>query len=218
MPNQTNISQPLSQLMSQTQAGKSESVGNVQPRADATVIEIGLLPTIITIVVFLVGLGVAWGTLKTLVSGIKKSIDDKIEPDLKNIRERFSAVEVKVNSMWKDGYAPANSPRQLNSRGNNILEESGIKKIVEDERENLLTIVKKKDIKNAYDAEERIFKIMMNLPKHCPEMVDGLKTGAFNAGVDLDVVLFVGAIHLRNLIFKDLGFEIGDLDKKSDLN
>lgn len=212
MTNQTITAQPKTTSQSSTQLTSQPQLNN------APVIEIGLYTSIIGIVIFLVSLGIAWGTLTTKVNGIIKSLDKKVEPDLKDIRERFSVVEVKVDSLWKNEYAPANSPRQLNTKGNKILEESGIKEIVEKDREKLMELVKKRDIKNAYDAEERIFKIMMNLPKHCPEVVDELKTGAFNAGVDLDAVLFIGGIHLRNLIFEELGFKLLDLDKKKEIS
>jgi hypothetical protein len=212
MTNQTITAQPKTTSQPSTQLTSQPQLNN------APVIEIGLYTSIIGIVIFLVSLGIAWGTLTTKVNGIIKSLDKKVEPDLKDIRERFSVVEVKVDSLWKNEYAPANSPRQLNTKGNKILEESGIKEIVEKDREKLMELVKKRDIKNAYDAEERIFKIMMNLPKHCPEVVDELKTGAFNAGVDLDAVLFIGGIHLRNLIFEELGFKLLDLDKKKEIS
>ncbi|NTW26776.1 MAG: hypothetical protein HGA36_00400 [Candidatus Moranbacteria bacterium] len=55
---------------------------------------------------------------------------------------------------------------------------------------------------------------MMGLPKHCPEIVDQLKTGAFKTGAEIDDVLFAGSIYLRNLIFEELGFSLNDLDKK----
>jgi len=72
--------------------------------------------------------------------------------------------------------------------------------------------VKKEDPKNAYDAEMAIEKVMIGLPKHCPDIVDRLKRGAFETGTDINVILFVGSIYLRDLIFKDLGFSLSDLD------
>ena len=195
-----------------------ETQAQIQPVSPQFVlpqkIEFGTVSTIISIVVFLVGLGVAWGTLKTLLKTMQRTLDTEIKPNLTNIRERFAGVESKVDVLWKDKYAPAESPRQLNEKGQRVLEESGIKQIIDQKKEKLLSLVKEKNPQNSYDAEKQIEAIVMELPKHCPEVISELKTGAFNAGVNIADVLFIGGIHLRNLIFEDLGFKLDDLDKQ----
>ncbi len=94
--------------------------------ASQTVIEIGTLQAFLGVAVMLLAIGVAWGTFKTLVRGIKKVLEEEIKPDLKNIRERFAVVEDRVQTLWKDNVAPAHSPRKLNDYGRKILNESGI--------------------------------------------------------------------------------------------
>ena len=44
-------------------------------------------------------------------------------------------------------------------------------------------------------------------------MTDQLKQGAFKVGQSIDTVLFIGGLHLRDLIFPELGFSLTDLDK-----
>ena len=183
-----------------------------------SVIEIGTLESILGIIVILISVGIAWGKIKTIIEEIKGTLDTKIEPDLKNVRERFGIVESKVESLWKDKYAPGSSPRQLNERGTSILEESGIKEIIDKNKAKLLKAVKDKNMKNAYDAENAIFSVMQELSKHCPDVEDKLKEGAFRSGADFDGVLFVGAIYLRDLIFEDLGFKLNELDKSENMN
>ena len=150
---------------------------------------------------------------KTEVEQISKIVDE-MKPDLKDVREKFSGLESKVNTLWADKYAPAHSPRQLNKIGESILNDSGIKDIVDKNKSKLLGIIKEKNPQNPYDAETIILSVMEELPKHCPDVVEELKTGAFKTGSDIDTLLFVGSIYLRNLIFSDLGFDIKELDKK----
>lgn len=137
----------------------------------------------------------------------------QILDDLKGIRGRFDVVESRVGDLWADRLAPAHSPRQLNDRGSKVLEESGIKSVVDGKKDELLRMVKEKNPTNAYDAETAITEVMEQLPKSFPDIVPILKQGAFRVGADIDAVLFVGSIYLRNLIFKELGFTLDDLDK-----
>jgi hypothetical protein len=76
--------------------------------------------------------------------------------------------------------------------------------------------VKEKNPTNPYDAEMTIEEIMLELPKHCPDIVENLKQGAFKTGVDVGSVLFIGAVYLRDIIFSDLGFSLSDLDKPNE--
>lgn len=155
-----------------------------------------LLLTVITVLVAIIGYFV------------KKTLDktETIGVDVADMRP-------KVDILWKDKYAPALSPRQLNDRGDNILNESGIKEIIESKKQKLFEAVKVVNPTNAYDAEQAISAVVEKLPELCPEVVDQLKEGAFRVGQNVDTVLFVGSIYLRNLIFSDLGFSLTDLDK-----
>ena len=85
---------------------------------------------------------------------------------------------------------------------------------MEEKRGELFKLVKEQNFTNAYDAEEGVNKMMEGLIKKYPEIEGKLKDGAFKTGADLDSVLFVGGIYLRNLIFPELGFELNDLDSK----
>ncbi len=162
-----------------------------------------------TINAIIVAIGIPTIIGATIYIGKKLQILDDLEP----IRKKFAVIESKVNDLWQDRVAPAFSPRQLNERGKSIFKESGIKEIVDTKKDTLLKIVKEKGATNPYDAEATILEIMNNLPNHCPDVVEKLKTGAFNSGASMSDVLLVGAIYLRNLIFPELGFKVEELDR-----
>lgn len=185
-----------------------------------SVIEIGTFEAFVGIATMLISIGIAWGMLKSQVSSIKAAIDEDIRPEIKALRKdlhiltnEFKIVQDRVETMWnrletswKDRVAPASSPRQLNELGENILENSGIKEVIDKYKNELFTIVKEKAPSNPYDAENLILETVDNLPQMHPELIDQLKEGAFLTGENLDSVLFIGGIYLRNLIFEDLGF------------
>jgi len=166
------------------------------------------IPTILAIFGALIYIGRKLEVLDSL----KKEME-KVTAQIGIIFERFVIVEERVSTLWKDEVAPAHSPRQLNDLGNKILNESGIKEIVEGKKADLLTKVKALNPTNAYDAEQAALDVVREIPKHYPEIVEALKTGAFKVGQGTETVLLVGGFHLRDLIFPDLGFSLTDLDK-----
>jgi len=145
--------------------------------------------------------------------GRKLQVLDTVEKRIESIYERFIKVEERVNTLWKDEVAPAHSPRKLNDRGLGILNESGIKNIIEENKDKLLAQVKLLNPTNAYDAEQATLTVVSELPNHCPEVIPRLKDGAFRVGQGTETVLLVGGFYLRDLIFPALGFSLTDLDK-----
>lgn len=137
----------------------------------------------------------------------------KIFDNTDSISKDVSEMKPKVEILWRDKYAPANSPRQLNDKGNEILNNSGIKEIVDEKKDFLFSVVKNAKPKTPYDAERLIEDAMSTLPELCPDVVDKLKDGAFKTGTDLGSLLYVGSIYLRNEIFPELGFSLTDLDQ-----
>ena len=151
--------------------------------------------------------------LLTAILGAAGYFLKKIFDRTETIGKDVSDMKPKLDILWKDKIAPAHSPRQLNERGNSILNTSAIKQIVDQKKDDLLRLVRERNTTNAYDAEVAIYSVMEKLPEHCPDVIDKLKQGAFQSGVDVNTVLFAGSIYLRNLIFSDLGFSLDDLDR-----
>lgn len=147
-----------------------------------------------------------------LLFGIVAYFTKKIFDNTYSISKDVSDIKPKVDILWQDRLALSHSPKQLNEMGKDILEKSGIKEIVNEKKPKLLELVKAKEAKTPYDAEIAILGVMRQLTLHCPDIVDKLKDGAFKTGSNIDSILFVGGIYLRNEIFPDLGFSLEDLD------
>lgn len=152
------------------------------------------------------------GNTRELIARIDERTEHILK-DLDDIRPKVSEMSPKVDILWKDKLAPSHSPRQLNDRGKSVLNDSGIKEIIDEKKERLVTLVKAKNSTTAYDAEQTILNVVKELQQHCPDIIDRLKDGAFKVGADIPTLLFVGGIYLRDQIFTDLGFSLVDLDK-----
>ena len=152
------------------------------------------------------------GNTRELIARIDERTNHILE-DLKDIKPKVDDMYPKVDILWKDKVAPAHSPRRLNDYGITILNSSGIKEVIEEKKSVLLNLVKAENVKNAYYAEQTVLSVAKKLPEHCPDVIDRLKAGAFKTGANVDTVLLVGGIYLRDLIFPDLGFSVEEIDK-----
>lgn len=138
---------------------------------------------------------------------------DEIKPKISKLETVLNEMKPKFDILWKEEIAPAHSPRRLNEKGESILNQSGIKKMIEDKTEWVLNQVKEKRPQNAYQAQEIIIETILML-KNDTTLKDKLENGAFVTGVDIDTVLFVGAIYIRDKILERLNFKIEDLNRK----
>ncbi|MDP3988727.1 MAG: hypothetical protein Q8P93_00605 [bacterium] len=127
------------------------------------------------------------------------------------LRERFKAIESRMEVFWRDRYAMSHSPRQLNEYGEVVLAESGIKEYIDEHYDELSELIEDADPQNPYDAEQLIVEAVRALPKEHPELLNDVKKGAFKTGADVDGVLYVGALYLRNNLFTELGFSLDEL-------
>ncbi len=188
MPTQTSLIQP------------------VVNQNSTPVFQIGQVEAFVAVAVVLVGLGVSWGTLSTKIGHIALSIKDKIEPDLKDVRERFAALEGSLGKTFA-----STSPIKLLARGEQILSESGLKKYVDDNQKTLLEQFKSACVtKNQYDIQDQSFRFFDELDFGVFD--DQIKKTAFDYGMNISTVRRIGGIYFRDIALLDAGFKPEDLD------
>ena len=91
-------------------------------------------------------------TILVAASGyfLKKTFD-KVEATANDVSE----MKPKLDILWRDKIAPSSSPRQLNDRGTDILNTSGIKNVVDEKRDLLLRLVKEKS-PTSFEVEQNL--------------------------------------------------------------
>ncbi|MBI4215594.1 MAG: hypothetical protein HY602_02630 [Parcubacteria group bacterium] len=137
---------------------------------------------------------------------IKRILDntDKISVDVSDIKP-------KVKILWELKFSESHSPMALNEKGRDILNKSGIKELVDKELPQLIEAVRGKNPKDAYQVQEFSREVMFNI-KNKLEFLPQLQKGAFDTGVDIDSVLLVGSIYLRDLSLPKFNLKLGDAD------
>ena len=150
------------------------------------------------------------GILSNRVVRIEEDVKD-IKTDVISLNKQTAEWGVKLDTLWERGFTTSKSPRVLNEVGEKILANSGIKDIVDDRYEKILTEVKGMNPPNAYQAESCVIRVINNFGQE-EDLIPTLQDGAFKAGVDVVSLLLVGAIYIRDKILAVLGYDISQIN------
>jgi hypothetical protein len=167
---------------------------------------------IATVVIFVLGIIATGIGAYHRLGAVEKSIDKDIKPDIKSLRTKIDKANSdlggridKVHGILlslkldQSGAVEGNSPRILTPKGERILEESGIKEIVENRLGDIISDVKAKNPENEYRIEQCVIEYVRELGQDA-SLRKQIEQGAFNSGTTVDVVLFVGAIYIRDQV------------------
>lgn len=167
---------------------------------NAAVVILGV-PTIITT---LINIG---RKLQTLDS-IENDLRENIRPDLKDVRERFFALEGRTS-----GFFQTASPVKLMKAGEDVLVDSGLKAFIDENQSSLLVSCKNgKEYSNPYDVQKSVFAFFDEY-MFSEGFFDKLKHYAYNKGIDMSVLRRIGAIYFRDICLSHHNMDPIDIDK-----
>ena len=104
------------------------------------------------------------------------------------------------------------SPISLLDKGKEVLNESGLKKFIDDNKDALMKKCSyNKDPLNQYDIQEKAFTLFDELD--FGEFTKTLKETSFNYGMSIDTIRRIGGIYFRDLLLAKHNFHPNDLDR-----
>lgn len=145
-----------------------------------------------------------------ILDDLKKASEDLVKK-VTSIDSRVSNIEGRFGV----GYTSTSSPVRLTPKGLEILNKSGAKTIVDNEKNKkkiLDKICSKGKPKTAYDVQEKTKQVIKDMADD--SMFIPLKNYAFTKGIDLEILLNIVAIYFRDIALKHCGFKVEDLDNK----
>ncbi len=157
----------------------------------------------------LVGLVTAFLTVSYKMWKYTEKVD---QLEKNNLHGRLSTLEGKFDSM-KDASAfiKRKSPISLTDRGEEMINVSQGKALVDSNYQMLLNFIKEKNPTTAYDVQEYSFKVLDE--RRDEDIFIPLKNYAFNEGIDYDLILKVVSVYLRDKALIDFNFTQADIDK-----
>ncbi len=181
--------------------------------ANTSVIQIGVTESLIGIGATILAIGIAWGTLRTKVNNIDKDVE-AIKKDTRSFAVDIASIKTIVSREYQSEYASQHSPRQLTPKGNKVLVGSGIKEVIDGNKDELLKLSIDKEPKTAYDAENCVLETVTEFIKTNEPLLNSVKEKTFALGETIDIVTFVGGIYFRDYALPKMGFNVVDVDKK----
>ena len=202
-------------------------VGNPIPKEISNIqyvgIIVGIIIGIITIISVCIALGNFKGKYTEKIKHLEGDISQNIKPDIRTIDDKINnqvlpalneigkGVSFLTGKMEGINLTKSSSPLVLNEKGEKILKDSGIDKIIDNNYSDILAKVKSKNPANAYLAQEIIKDVVKKLINDT-NLKNVIEIGALNCGSDIDTVLFVGAIYIRDEILNELNLFPKDID------
>lgn len=157
-----------------------------------------LIGTGSTFLVLLLGYLVFFGRKFEKIDKLEKEQEkqekkiDEFSTDIATLKEFKSNTEKRLdNEIYK-----TKSPLSLTDFGKKLIEDSGFNNIFEQEKDNLVAMLEKKNPKTQYDVQEMARLLMSELTNYVP--FTSIKTYAFTNGKDYAQILRAGAIPLRD--------------------
>ena len=173
-----------------------------------TIIGVGLV-----FIALIFNLGMGFGKVKDTYRRVGKVEESvvKINVNVETLLTKTKDWGRKIDWLWGKRVTTSFSPRTLNAIGKKALVDSGIKDIIITHYDEIFNKVQGMNPSNAYQAEECVIKAVKDLDQK-PSLTTKLQDGAFKSGFDVDTILFVGAIYIRDKILDQLSFKVIDID------
>lgn len=134
-----------------------------------------------------------------------ETIVEKIQETLTQIQITMGQMQLKLEVMWQHHLSKSNSPKVLNEAGLRALEASRIGSFVNEQYEQIISKVRNAKPRNAYQAQEALIHVV-NQFKHEAFCIEMLQEAAFASGYDIDSLLFVAALSIRDRVIVELGY------------
>lgn len=108
------------------------------------------------------------------------------------------------------GLVQSKSPLSLTDKGILVLNESGGRDYIDNNKDTFIQEISSKHPKSSYDIQE-FSKVVLEEHKDDEKFIK-IKDYAFKKGILLDFIIMALSIYLRDFALEKLGFKIDDID------
>jgi len=187
------------------------------------VISSGVVTAIITLLAVLIYLGKYREKIDRFDRELDKAngkldkLGEKLLDEIKNIHEKILNVTIKLSNIEGGldiaknlhAYIQTKSPLSLTNMGKALLLDSKGKEFVDARKKKFLEEIKLKKPKTAYDVQELSKKLIEGSVEL--DEFNEIKEFAFRKGLNLEIIIAVLGIYLRDFLLSELDFKVEDI-------
>lgn len=160
------------------------------------------------------------GNIFDNIKDMKESMKE-INTSMKDINGKFDdrlrEVETKIAEIRGSKFTESNSPIGLNKEGKELLENTKMKSFVDSNLAEFIRQIRALKPQNSYQIQEAAKKVLFtdfdNNKKYSSKNHNKLQEKAYELGVNVNEIVYVGSIYLRDLALKEIKFR---KNRKSD--
>ena len=131
--------------------------------------------------------------VKTLEGKVKEHGEDG-----KKMSEKVVECCTRIDERGNKGLTKSRSPISLTERGYDLLQKSGGQAWISQYRDELIKAIQQKNPQSAYDVQEYAKEVLKGFVALNDTRLKPLKDFAYSEGIELDDILTVMGIHLRD--------------------
>ncbi|MFA6408668.1 MAG: hypothetical protein WCW01_00580 [Gammaproteobacteria bacterium] len=168
-----------------------------------------LSSALVSLIISAVSIALFLGKYKQKVDTHEKSLE-KHDNRIIELSDRISKVEGGLDrDRAHSDYIQKKSPLGLTEKGKALLLDSTGKDYVDKHKAQLIESIKSTNPRTAYDVQELSKKVIQK--ESNTDDFSPLKNYIFNQGLDLNLLIDILGIYLRDIALKELGFNINDI-------
>jgi hypothetical protein len=141
----------------------------------------------------------------------------KIIYDQGSLNTGFKMLDVKIDKLDKKfdefilkPFATSKSPLTLTDKGNEIFNRPKIQEFVKANKNDIISKMKALNYDSAYKAQEKLFTIVDSYKGGNYKI--NLENEAFETGQNIDIIMRIISIGIRNDVFNQLEMKVEDID------
>ncbi len=134
----------------------------------------------------------------------------KIETSIEWMKSAMNDLKTASDNAGSPAFS-SQSPVNLNSRGEEWLDASGLKKYLDENQNRFMNVCEDQRRTSPYDVQQCIFQYF-DIVEFEPEIEKKLKEFAFSKGTTMNIMRRIAAIYFRNLCLNEFGMKTEDID------
>lgn len=135
-----------------------------------------------------------------------------LETSMRWVKETLNELKLNADNASNKPAFGSQSPINLTVVGEQWLQESGMKKYIDINKEDLMGSCSDKRETNPYEVQKYVFRIFDSLVFD-EDSEDRFKKFAFEKGTTMSVIRRIGGIYFRNLCLERFNMNKDDIDK-----